>query len=698
MNIRPIRGLAALAIAGSIAFSLPAAALGSGDSANRLLGNAARLIISADHAQYESKVVDYLRRAKVSLLRVIREYPDSDEAFALETGQAVGAVSLTAINERLRALDPCAGQSDPPVWPTFDCVFSKTKEAATEHGMLRLHADVVIAGALAGNLEEARRNFRLLGQRRNKNGTLQWAYFNAGGVLACRLADAGFTDESRDLFFELMGNVPLAFAPENALEYIAMGLACAGRADEALKTARRLLRDATEDESERELRFVDVVAGIAEELLRRNNVRAALDVLTEHDGPLLEIDRRESGTSADWRQTRTHIVHLYGRIGQALARSGAQPVAAGTFDRALAVAMGGNPVGLWSDIGAEAVENRNSSFSNIRPSKQAERAVRELTGLALAIHATGIPTLVEETSRLLEDAEMAAGGEPRALGRIAAARAKVEGMEVGRAALAFTMTILEEREKNEYWQVCMGGRAPYCSFDHGYFERAEMCSQLADADELPTCWSSEARHGILLAHYMLGDTEIVESVLSCVPDAKTVEPWTRSESSPSIFPTIDTPGVFTSKNFAQVAMGDGWVEEWPYQSDALAKVRLNLSEYGAQIVGWGADSDMSLGANPNAHMDLPRFRFIHDLLQMRLGIGDAVDFAAGIVDADLRAEALIKIAQQQIESGMIDDAYYTLVLASAATDELLKGDREDRWKGAGHLGDVAVLMARALWV
>ncbi len=683
MNIRPFPGLAALVIAWSVAFSLPAAALESDDSANRLLGEAARLLVSADNAVSEAKEVDYLRKAKISLLLLIRENPDNDAASALETGQAVGTVSLAAINERLGALNPCAGQSGPSARPTFDCIYARTKEAAAEHGMLLLDAEVVIAGALAGNLEEAREHHRLLGERRNKNGTLQWAYFNAGGGLACRLADAGFTEESRNLFFELMGNVPLAFAPENALEDIAMGLACAGRADEALKTARRLLRDAMEDESERELRFVDVVAGIAEELFRRNNVSGALDVLTEHDGPLLEIDRRESGTSADWRQTRTRIVDLYGRIVQALARNGAQPVAAEVVDRALAVAMGGDPVGLWSDIGAKAVENRNSSVSNIWPIERADRAVRDLTGLALAMHATSIPALVGETSRLLEDAELAAGGEPRALGRIAAARAKVEGMEAGRTALAFTMTILEEHEKNEYWQACMGGQVSYFSLDYGYFDLVDMCSQLVDADELPTCWSSKDRLGILLAHYVLGDTEIVESVLSCGPDAE----------------TIDTPGAFTSKNFAQVAIGYGWVEEWRYESDALAKTWLNPSEYGVQIVGRGADADMSLGANPSAHMDLTRFRFVRELLQLRLDIDDAAaDFAAGIVDADLRAEALINIARRQIETGMIDDARYTLVLASAATDELLKGDREDRWKGAGHLGDVAVLMARALWV
>ena len=337
------------------------------------------------------------------------------------------------------------------------------------------------------------------------------------------------------------------------------------------------------------------------------------------------------------------------------------------------------------------------------------------------------------------------------LGRVAAARAQVEGKEAGRATLDFALSILEEQEQIESWQICLGGRMPDCSFDNEYLTLAAICSALIEADKPSTCWTSKGRLGVLLAHHVLGDSEIVDSALSCGPGKapETFETWLRHEPGMRFLPSVDSTKINSatmaltdqlmfqaskSEHFADLAagyvtilspvtMGDsqGWhpldgqpeadvALEWSYAKKpathaSIASGWLNFSGQGhdkLRLVSWGTVASDSLRVDPDdswwsREADLSRFRFLGALSRMYGNLKDVDGFAAGITDADLRAKALIDIGGRQIESGMIHDAHYTLLLASAAADELLQGAHKDRWKGAAQLSAVAILLAKALW-
>ena len=82
--------------------ALPQAAIADENSkANRLVVEAVQLLKAADEEQNLPKKVELLTTAKQNLERIIEDYPGSDAAVKLATGQNIGVLSLNTVSAQL---------------------------------------------------------------------------------------------------------------------------------------------------------------------------------------------------------------------------------------------------------------------------------------------------------------------------------------------------------------------------------------------------------------------------------------------------------------------------------------------------------------------------------------------------------------------------------------------------------------------
>ena len=117
-------------------------------SANELVVEASRLIMSAENAPAPEQAIRLLEAAHRQLVLIIEAHPSSDLAVKLATGQGVGTVSLAGVQAAIKAATeqcwttlslPCVAQL------TLDALMSEEEE--NRFPLLSLHNFITIASA-----------------------------------------------------------------------------------------------------------------------------------------------------------------------------------------------------------------------------------------------------------------------------------------------------------------------------------------------------------------------------------------------------------------------------------------------------------------------------------------------------------------------------------------------------------------------
>ena len=129
-------------------------------SANALVVEASRLIVSADSAPRPEQAIALLEEARRKLLLITEVHPSSDLAVKLATGQGIGSVSLAGVQTAIEAAtERC--------WTSLSliCVARLTLDAARSPraGPFRVYAFVAVAAAQmkAGASEDMQATFQI---------------------------------------------------------------------------------------------------------------------------------------------------------------------------------------------------------------------------------------------------------------------------------------------------------------------------------------------------------------------------------------------------------------------------------------------------------------------------------------------------------------------------------------------------------
>ena len=183
----------------------------------------------------------------------------------------------------------------------------------------------MVAPALTGDFDAATARYRTAIDDDAYERGLPGSYFDAGSVLACLLDDAGYAEESNQIFAELRNSLKSApsggGAPVGGPEAVALGLACAGRVAEASEIAR------IQAGSDR----MGIAVAIADQLLVRDDAEAAYEMLGAHEEALHDFDNAEDRRDFDFAELAalTTASHRFAEKGDlavvnaALTRAGA---------------------------------------------------------------------------------------------------------------------------------------------------------------------------------------------------------------------------------------------------------------------------------------------------------------------------------------------------------------------------------------
>ena len=510
MKVKKVH-LAAAVLAGAAAMALSAPTMASGETANSLLLLISNHIDSLDRATSDASRVDEARAAKMKIYRLRTEFPDDPAAFKLATGQAIGTVSLSRIEEILKGPFNCNEGSDPL---SFDCALKNAEQGIREvealsslDYSLEPKADLAIGLATVRDFDRALEVLGTLAP--TGEDAPHWSYVKASSAIACELARAGYGTESERLLTTLSNMKIGIFNPGYAKEWVAVAHACSGNVDRAIAVAKEIAEDYDRDSRDsREYcgppgypggeHFIRTVAAIADVLLEDGDAAAAMAILDDHTQVLLNVDRR----TCPWPRATSRVVETYARIGGALAEDGSPVKATRAYDRGLAAAAGSSPEGVWSDIGVAAVENRSSRIDNLAwPADRARDAVKDLLTVALSMHRSGLDTLEAKAAELLEAAQRAAGEEPGPATQVAAALAAMQGEEAGRRAFDKAVALTRKNDNAHAYAACVSN--PYeehCNFSA---PARLACAQTDDV-------AAEA-----LFHWAIGDHGQAMAVILC---------------------------------------------------------------------------------------------------------------------------------------------------------------------------------------
>lgn len=155
-----------LVLAAPVWFALPQAAIADENSdANRLIVEAVQLLIAADEEQDASKKVELLLSAKQKLESIIENYPGSDAAVKLATGQNIGNLSIDRVSGQLAgssaqglhdlALAQFEAENIDGALVTLDTASEAAQfisDAVTRHLLL---LDITLTQAFAGGFDAA---------------------------------------------------------------------------------------------------------------------------------------------------------------------------------------------------------------------------------------------------------------------------------------------------------------------------------------------------------------------------------------------------------------------------------------------------------------------------------------------------------------------------------------------------------------
>ena len=99
MKTSSMRRIAAILIAITLLFSAGATLADDTASANKLFVEAVKLVKSAEGEKSFEKTLSVMEEALARLYKIIDDYPSSDLAVKLISGQSVGGVSLEDVGE-----------------------------------------------------------------------------------------------------------------------------------------------------------------------------------------------------------------------------------------------------------------------------------------------------------------------------------------------------------------------------------------------------------------------------------------------------------------------------------------------------------------------------------------------------------------------------------------------------------------------
>jgi len=94
-----MRRIAAILIAITLLFSAGATLADDTASANKLFVEAVKLVMSAEGEKSFEKTLSVMEEALARLYKIIDDYPSSDLAVKLISGQSVGGISLEDVGE-----------------------------------------------------------------------------------------------------------------------------------------------------------------------------------------------------------------------------------------------------------------------------------------------------------------------------------------------------------------------------------------------------------------------------------------------------------------------------------------------------------------------------------------------------------------------------------------------------------------------